>query len=335
MARKTKKDDVIVPLLVGYPFGLALFGGALTSASSLSLIVVVATTTAALIPFLAAGNALGFFRFGWQSFGDAFRSLPSRKRTWGVVYDSETLSPLPFAVVRLLGLNKRILEKRVADARGRYAFISTPSSLRQKEVTMELDVEHEGYKFPSSGPGTMDSLLYGNIYRGGNMTVQEGQIINVDVPLDPSRKADVSHASKAPSVVVGVATAAMADAGLWVGLVAVPLAFALSPNPFSLGVLFLFLGATSLRLFGVVEHPFGTVSDPKGLAVPYALLTLHDDSGKRVAFAVSDPKGRYVMAVKKGSYVLSAHTPANVAPPRELERSISSRKGWITQQIIL
>lgn len=320
---------------MGSAWGLSFVGNALTSVSTASFLIVAATTITALIPLVAAGNALGIFRFGWQVFADSFRRLPSRKRIWGVIYDSETLHPLPFAVVELVGANKRILEKRIADERGRYGFLTTPSSLYEKGTTVELEVQHEGYTFPSSHKDTMDTLLYGNIYRGGAVAVQEGRLISYDVPMDPIEKPEAVRALKSPSVAVGVATAAMADAGLWIGLVTVPLAFVLSPNPFSLGVLFLFLGVTSLRLFGIAEHPYGTVADSSGVAIPYALLTLHDDSGQRSAFAVSDPRGRYVMSVNEGSYVLSVHTPANVIPPRQIERSVTTRKGWITRKIIL
>lgn len=319
------------PLSAGFLF----VGDAVSSVSAISLAVVAATTVVALIPLVAAGNALGIFRFGIQIFGDSMKRLPSRKRTWGVVFDAETLRPLPFAVVRLLGKDKRILEKRIADAEGRYGFLTTPSSLHQKGMTIEIDVDHEGYSFPSRKEQDMAGVLYGEVYRGGTVEVQETALINYDVPMDPVNAVRVHSEAKTPSVAAGVATAAMADAGLWVGLVTVPLAVALSPNPFSLGVLFLFLGVASLRLFGIAEHPFGTVSDKEGNAVPFALLTLHDDGGKRIAFAVSDPRGRYVMSVGRGSYIMTAHTPANVSPPREIERSIASRRGWITQQVIL
>lgn len=312
------------------------FTSTILSISFLSSVAVVGTAILAIIPVLAAGSSLGLFRFGWQSFADLFQKLPEREKSWGTVYDSITLRPVPFAAMKLLGADERILERRVADKDGRFGFLTNPSSLQADTLDVHLDVRAPNYAFPSVSESGMANVLYGHIYRGGLLSVGKDELVNVDVPMDPVKGAKMfGRRKKAPSVRAGVATAAMADAGLWVGLFAVPLAFVLDPNPFSLGVLLVFLGVTSMRIFGIAGHPYGVVVDESGTAVPFALITLHDDAGERVAYAVSDERGRYVLAVHKGSYVLTAHTPANIIPARETERPLSPRKGWITQRIKL
>lgn len=311
------------------------FTETILSLSFLSSLAVLGVGLLALVPLLAAGSALGLFRFGWQTFTDLFRILPEREKSWGTVYDAQTLRPVPFAVMSLLGADRRILEKRVADQDGRFGFLTTPSSLHLDTVDIYLDAHAPGYTFPSVIESMAAHVLYGQIYRGGKRTVNKDELVNVDVPMDPIREISEIPATKAPSVALGVATAAMADAGLWVGLLAVPLAFIIDPDPFSFGVLCVFLGVASMRVFGIAEHPFGVVQDARGRAVPFALLTVHDDEGQRVAYAVSDERGRYVMTVPRGSYVLTARTPANVHPPRETEVSLSPRKGWVTKEIII
>jgi len=307
----------------------------LFSVSSLSALAVVGTGLLAAFPLLAAGSAMGLFRFSWQSFGDVFRSLPEREKSWGTVYDSSTLRPVPFAVIRLLGIDERIMEKRIADKDGRFVFLTSPASLQLRSVEVKLEVSAAGYAFPSIQGSGVAHVVYGNLYHGGRLKVAEDTLINIDIPMDPIGRSTSVGSRRPPSVKAGVGIAAMADAGLWVGLLAVPLSFILDPTYFSLGVLFVFFGVTSLRVFGIAERPYGTVSDRNGRAVPFALVTLHNDAGQRAAYAVSDERGRFVIAVARGSYVLTAHTPANVTPVREVERSITTRKGWITKEIIL
>jgi hypothetical protein len=128
----------------------------------------------------------------------------------------------------------------------------------------------------------------------------------------------------------------MADAGFWLGMIMVPLSFLVNPNPFTFGTLCVFLGTASLRLFGITEHPFGTVKDAKtGAAMPFALMTLNDTAGKRIAFAVSDERGRYFMVVEKGEYTLTVFTPAAIQPPRKAMQTVRAKKGWITREIVV
>ena len=306
----------------------------LFSLSVLSLIAVFVSAIIALVPLFAAGSALGIFRYGWQSFGDSFRRLPNRKKVWGTVYDARNLRPLPFAVVKLFGVDERLLERRVSDARGRYGFLTTPESLGESNIRVSLEATLRGYIFPSNMEQVGGMLVYGEPYRGARITAHGNSLINFDIPMDPEASV-TEFKGRAPSVAAGIATAAMADAGLWIGLVAVPLAFALEPNPFTLGVTFIFAGVASLRLFGIAEHPYGTVSDATGQAIPFALVELHDDSGSRVTFTISDDRGRYVLSADAGGYVLDVRTPAHVQPPRKVEQSYTVRRGWITEKITL
>jgi hypothetical protein len=114
----------------------------------------------------------------------------------------------------------------------------------------------------------------------------------------------------------------------------VPLAFIISPNAFTLGTVFVFLGTASLRVWGITERPFGTISDAKtGIPIPFALITLNDLSGKRVGFAVSDEQGRYFIVAEHGTYELTVFTPATIVPPRQFKGRVDVKKGWLTRPI--
>ena len=141
---------------------------------------------------------------------------------------------------------------------------------------------------------------------------------------------------KSPSIALGATVAAVADAGFWVGLVMIPLSFLTSPNPFTFGTLCVFIGVASLRLFGITERPFGIVTDSTtGRPMPFTLITINDQTGKRVAFTVSDERGRYFLVVARGTYELVAYTSASTIPPRQTRRLLNVRKGWITQPLRL
>jgi hypothetical protein len=208
----------------------------------------------------------------------------------------------------------------------------------RQSIQIQLQVEHPGYSFPSHTKAAVDSFLYDNLYHGQLITVDEKTLINFDIPMDSAKPSKTPLLVKSPSIAVGEATAAMADTAFWIGLVAVPLAFILNTNPFTFGILCLYLGVGSLRLFGIGKHPYGTVSDVEtGRAMPFALVTLNATDGQRKAFTVSDEKGRYVLAAGTGKeeYKIAVHTPANIQPPRTTEKTIKPRRGWVTSQVIL
>jgi hypothetical protein len=304
---------------------------ALTIIGPLSLasaVVVAASAIVALVPLM---HHKGAFSFAWQRLMGV---LPARKRTWGTVYDANTKQPVPFAKVQLVNEQKRVLETRIADRQGRYGFLTTPDSLLANKVTIAIMVSARGYAFPSRAPVTVDTFIYNNLYYGAPVTVQDKTLVNFDIPMDPLRPSHAPLVVKSPSVALGVTVAMLADAGFWLGAFVVPLNLILMPNPFTLGVLFLFLGTASLRIWGITEHPFGTIKDlTTGTAMPFALVTLNDVSGKRVAFAVSDELGRYFMAVPRGAYELTVVTSASVTPPRQVKEHITAHKGWLTASI--
>jgi hypothetical protein len=255
--------------------------------------------------------------------------------TWGTVYDAATKRPIPYAKVRLLGENRRVLETRVADSVGRYGFLTAPLSMRLQRVVVSILASAAGYTFPSRTPITVDTFVYGNIYHGEEVAVRDDTSVNFDIPMDPLHPHAAPVAVTSPSITFGASTAALADIGFWLGIVMVPLSFAMNQNPFTFGILCLFLGTASLRVFGIRDHPFGTVTDAKtGRAMPFALITLDDTTGRRVAYAVADERGRYFMIAPRGSYRLTAYTPGALQPARRDVRTVHVGKGWITQALV-
>jgi hypothetical protein len=316
--------DVIAALTEAEPV-VALFAFA-------SAIAVILSAAVTIIPLVGPG----LIAFSWQSLMSLLGILPRRKKVWGTVYDANTKRPIPYAKVQLLDRNRRVLETRVADASGRYGFLTTPESLQAEHVEIVILPSVAGYTFPSQARPTIDTFVYDNLYYGDLIVVNEKTLINFDVPMDPTHPSSASLFVQSPSIALGVSVALLADAGFWLGLIMVPLSFILHPNPFTFGTLCVFLGTASLRLFGISEHPFGTVIDAStGRAMPFALITLNDMHGKRVAFAVSDEYGRYFLVVPGGTYELVVYTSALIQPPRHHRQIVTAKKGWITREITM
>lgn len=309
--------------------GASDFVGSLSIASALAVgVSAFATITSFAVP--------GIMSFLWQWLKGAMGLLPKRKNVWGTVYDSSTKRPIPYARVQLLDRNHRVLETRIADRDGRYGFLATPESLRNQNIQILILPSVSGYLFPSHTPATVDSFVYSNLYYGNVISVDQETLINFDIPMDPVKAPHTALTPVAPSIVLGASVAAIADAGFWLGVIMVPLAFALAPSSFMFATLCVFIGTASLRLFGVSQHPFGTVVDTQtGHAMPFALITLNELSGKRVAFTVSDEQGRYFMVAPKGTYELTVSTPASIQPTRQFRQTIAVRRGWITGKLPL
>ncbi|MEK7638478.1 MAG: hypothetical protein AAB375_03590 [Patescibacteria group bacterium] len=326
---------------IGPPFGSpppSVFIQTLSGASDViepisiaSAVAVGASAVVALMPILGSSGAGAFL---WQGLMGMLGLLPKRKKVWGTVYDSNTKRPIPFAKVQLMDRNKRVLETHIADKDGRYGFLTTPESLLAQNVQISILPSARDYLFPAHTAASVDTLVYNNLYYGDLITVNDKTLINFDIPMDPVRPSAAPLVVKSPSIVLGASVAAIADAGFWLGLIMIPLNAIIAPSPFTLGVLFLFLGTASLRIWGISEHPFGTITDSAtGRPMPFALITLNDLSGKHVGFTVSDERGRYFLVADKGTYEMTIFTPATIVPIRQSKQIIEARKGWITREI--
>lgn len=262
--------------------------------------------------------------------------LPGRKTAWGVVYDSRTLMPLPFARVELRDESQRPLESQITDRFGRYEFLGRVATSPDLSCFAKLFVAAPGFVFPSAHDSVMRSAIFGAPYRGEQFVLASGEAINYDIPLDSKGSEIARTRSAIPAIQKGALVALVADGSLLLGLLSIPLSFVIMPGFFTAGLVFVFAGLVSLRIWGFIGAPFGLIVDVHtGLGLPYALITLHTTQGTRVGYAVSDEQGRYILMCQKGRFEIRVSTPSDVLPQRQVAVNIQSSKGWITEKVAL
>ncbi len=268
-----------------------------------------------------------------------FLGIKRKSRPWGTVYDAVTKQPLAYAKVKLVGADMRVLETHITDREGRYGFLTDIQKTSNSEHGFQIFPEIKGFKFPSQEvTGSSDPILYPHVYNGGSISVQSNSPIAFDIPLDPQNRPDSMYIGKKVHMKLRNLFAHISNSIFWIALVTVPLSYILNPSFVNLIMLIVFMGLNLLIFVGELQQrPFGVIVSKNGnYPLPYALVTLNDDaSGLRKAFTVSDNRGRYFLLSEKGSFKLSAFSPAHVSPQRSTEELIKTDKGWIAKKLTL
>ena len=220
-----------------------------------------------------------------------FSILGDRKqKRWGVVRDAESNQPVPFAQVRILTAKEgKLLDSQTTDTVGQFAFF-VPTG------TYTVQVSKPNYVFPSK----IDSTGY----KGGLVSIQDNEVINLDVPIDPAISVvghrlklldtfeQLAHAVRLPILLLGTITS---------------LVFLISATTALNGAVFtLYCFSWMYELISrrVNHTSIGHVVDSgtkQGLSL--AIVRIFDNvSGKLMLSKVSDKQGQYAVFVGKGSY---------------------------------
>jgi hypothetical protein len=132
-----------------------------------------------VIPFLTWADILPLLRLlflqplmllGWN-----------KKKKWGVIYNTLNKLPIDLAIVRLISAkDDRVIQSKVTDRLGRYAFITDPGEYK-------IEVRKAGLLFPSVlMAGFFSDGRRTDIYHGELIRVTEKRvIITANIPLDP------------------------------------------------------------------------------------------------------------------------------------------------------
>lgn len=276
----------------------------------------------------------GQIAFGLQAFWQVL-GLKRKTRVWGTVYDSVTKRGISFAKVELLDEVNRVLETRFADKEGRYGFLAQASSLQQQPVRVQIHPSVRGYVFPSTriSPVGTDFIVYDHIYTSGAITLEPNDFIRHNIPLDPIG-ASGWHSEYLSLAVLSSFVAQLLNGLFWVGLISGPIAVYNYPTAMNIVTFAIFIAINAIRYGSGLFRPFGLVYDvTTGRPLPYALVTLDDRSGTRVAYCVSDESGRYFLHSRAGAYTLRVATSAITSPARSATLSLVTASGWISRRL--
>ncbi len=131
------------------------------------------------VPFLTFADVFPFLRF---LFLQPLMLLGLRRRSgWGQVYNALNKLPVDLATVRLINATTgKIVQSKVTDKKGRYAFVVEPGEYR-------LEISKGAMTFPSTLLAAYkNDGQKTDIYHGEPIKVsEEGAVITANIPLDP------------------------------------------------------------------------------------------------------------------------------------------------------
>ncbi|MBY0376804.1 carboxypeptidase-like regulatory domain-containing protein, partial [Patescibacteria group bacterium] len=255
-------------------------------------------------------------------------------KPWGTVYDSNTKKPIPFARVEILNSESRKLESVITDQTGRYGFLIGEEQI-SREQSLQIRAYQKNYNFPSIAEvSPVEKMMYPNIYKGGPINDVKN-LTNYDLPLDPvANRTTKNFYFGITSIGLNNTITKVANVLFAFGVLLGLATFVLSPT-LPAGILILVILVTYiLRTSGLKLKSFGLTKDKESHTfLPFGFIALHDQTGRRVSFTVSDNKGRYFLLTQSGQYLLKAYTPAHIIPTRTTEIPVFTQKGWISKEV--
>lgn len=300
--------------------------------ANVAMIVPIAASLIVLGAALLAGLPVANYLFYLFVVFSQILGFSKKPKPWGTVYDSHTKKPLPFARVEILNEQSRKLQSTVTDADGRYGFL-----ISDQIQKIQFQAHLTKYDFPAQEePSVVEQKLFPNIYKGGLVDVVGGQA-NYDLPMHPREKALV------PAFYFGITSVKLNNllSGAANVLFVIGSAFGIAnaivnPSVASYSILALIFLTFLIRISGFKLKPFGLTKDTHtNKTLPFGLITLHNQQGERTNFTVSDDQGRYFLLTPKGNYTLKAFTPSHISPTRTKEISISTRRGWVSREVVV
>ncbi len=238
------------------------------------------------LPLLSLGSSL------WASIMSLF-GLNKKKRTWGIIYDTNTRQPVALAQVRIFDFEmKKLLDTQFSNQKGEFGFLLKPGKYY-------LEVNKNNYIFPSK--------LASGGYHGQAIEVRENELLNMDIPLDPQIKAlsnrlgiintilEVIAYLKYPLLVLGTGLAIYFywQSADWKNMLVL--------------MVYLIVWVLEIRNF-FKPKPYGDVFDSSNRnPLDLAIIRLFDKhNGRLVSTKVSDNKGHYSFIINPGSYQMTA-----------------------------
>ncbi len=260
---------------------------------------VVGVTAVGTVAAVSWFNLISLLRF---LFLQPLMLLGKRKREkWGMVYNTLTKLPVDLALVRLFNAEtNRLVQSKVTDGQGRYAFIVDQGKYR-------LEVQKASLVFPSTllkgfkADGEKTDIYHGEIIE----VTEKNSLITANIPLDPVGE------TKTPSRIRREKIWRRLQTGLsWLGFLVTIVALCISP------VWYMWILLAVHLFFLVVFRRLTKPKRAKGWGIVYDVGTnipvarvvarLFDSQfNKLVATEVTDRNGRYHFLAGDSKYYVT------------------------------
>jgi hypothetical protein len=256
------------------------------------------------LPLISFADVVPLMRF---LFLQPLMLLGIKKRAkWGQIYNTLTKLPVDLATVRLINTaTGRLVQSKVTDGKGRYAFVIDPGEYR-------VEVSKNNMVFPSEllknfrVDGSRE-----NIYHGEPIAVNEEEaVITANIPLDPAGSGELPK-----RFYLKLALRHIQSVISWVGLVITAISLYISPQWY----VWLLLGVhiAFLFLFWRLARPpkvksWGIMYDkdtqqPVGQVVARLFSSQFN---KLVGTQITDRKGRYYFLAGESRYFVTGEHQA-------------------------
>jgi len=284
-------------------------------------VMAMATTS---IPFFATTPTMIQDLMLLNFFG-LFAKRKNEKR-WGVVFDVDTKLPIPAAKVTLFDSALKELETTYSDKDGRFGFLAG-------EGVYKLDVYKKNYEaFTESD--TDD--VYGSLYVGNEVSVIGEKVLGVNVALHSLTINWKEYADK--KVKQYTSTWSLVKKYLFtifyfIGLIATIVITIFYPSVFNI-ILVVINIAFFIGIYFRKKKDHGTVITNNKNPVPFAVVNLYDEKGKKDAFAVTDVIGRYYMLADNGRYTMKATGQPVGGERKEVHNDVHVRDKIVSKDIV-
>lgn len=262
--------------------------------------VALGAAVAATVPALSFLNLLSYLRFLFLQ--PVFLFGRKKRKKWGLIYNSLTKMPADLALVRLLDAKtNKVVQSRVTDMEGRYAFFVNPGLYR-------LEVSKEGFVFPTKIlQDFKEDTTFLDIYHGEAIHVDEKYTaIAANIPLDP-----VGVAEKTPRRIIWDQRlrdiqSFIASLSIVAGLVAMiisPTWWTIALFVFQIGIYYLFKrlsAAKKPKSWGIVYERINNQPVDRAVARLFS-----KQFNKLVATELTDSNGRYAFMVGPNEYFIT------------------------------
>jgi hypothetical protein len=268
---------------------------------------------AAATTVTVSASAASLFNYLYLLITQPLLLFNRRKREkWGMVYNALSKQPIDLAVVRLLDAQtKAVIQTRITDAQGRFAFLATPGEY-------ELSVMKANMTYPSQllKQEKIDVDMV-DLYHGERIQVTQTTTITPNIPVDPVEK------TVTPKEILRKKWFRRIQHGLSIGSLLVSVGAWIVQPSWGMGALMIGqIGVYALfRRLSVPAKPksWGVVYDASSRErIGHAVVRIFDKRfHKLLETQITDAQGKYAFFAGKNIYFVTADHP-------QYERFVSS-----------